>query len=618
MPLLPGEILHKRYRIIHLLAEGAYGAVYRAWDIKDRRNYAIKEYLNPSLEIQPLFREEARRLSGLKHPQLPAFHDHFVLEDKGQYLVSDYVDGVDLQSLLRQYGTLPEDLIIHWLQAVCKPVAYLHEKGTVHLNIKPANIRLTPSGELFLVDSGWVALGVSAGNLGYASPEQANQKEATPASDIYSLGATLYTLLTNIVPPDALRRQSGLVTLKPARELNPDVSPYLSLVAQRAMDLRPDVRYESAADFAQALERTVGQGVVPAFSEYPRRTSTSIPPTSPPRLPYRSRRQMEQRTILGLVGIFLLILLLGLASLRFGKQQQLSGGNEVAATATTQSQIIAALTQLAPTHTPVPPATETTVPTPAPLIEPKTGMRMIFVPAGLFRLGNDDGERDERPSLMVKLDNFYLDETEVTNEQYQKCVESGACTPPIRSDATYHSAYYGSSDYANYPVIFVNWYQAQTFCQWRDARLPTEAEWERAASFDADTLVKTKYPWGDEFDGNQLNYCSAGCPRSDADTSIDDGHRDTAPVGSYPDGRSPAGIYDMLGNVSEWVNDWYDSNYYETATTTNPMGAPEGITKVFRGGSWLTPLEDISNTLRGNYDPLVFQANIGFRCALTP
>jgi serine/threonine protein kinase len=115
MPFLPGEILNKRYRILFPLSEGRAGAVYRAWDVADGRDVAVKEYLDPELELQREFRAEARRLSGLSHPQLPAVLDHFALEGSGQYLISAYVDGIDLQTLLNQYGPLPSDLIVAWL-----------------------------------------------------------------------------------------------------------------------------------------------------------------------------------------------------------------------------------------------------------------------------------------------------------------------------------------------------------------------------------------------------------------------------------------------------------------------------------------------------------------------
>ncbi|MCA9921417.1 MAG: serine/threonine protein kinase, partial [Anaerolineales bacterium] len=255
MPILPGEILNKRYRIVSLMAEGAYGAVYHAWDMTAGREVAVKEYLDASIEIQKRFRQEARRLSDLSHPQLPDVLDHFALEGVGQYLVSEYVPGVDLQSVLERYGKLPSDLIVSWLQAICVPLSYLHKRGVLHLNLKPVNMRLTPTGEMFLVNVGLPGLGVRPRSSGYGSPEQQAQLDVGAAADIYSLGATLYVMLTGQIPPNALGRESGLSDLKPAREVDPDVEPYLSLVAGRAMTLRADARYESVADFARALER---------------------------------------------------------------------------------------------------------------------------------------------------------------------------------------------------------------------------------------------------------------------------------------------------------------------------------------------------------------------------
>lgn len=426
----------------------------------------------------------------------------------------------------------------------------------------------------------------------------------------------MYTLLTGETPPDALRRQSGLLTLKAAREHNPDVPPYLSIAASRAMDLHPSVRYESAAAFAAALERPIGHAA--ALSAELRRTPPVAASAPPPRRPSRARRQIEQRTIWGLAVIFLLVVAAGLIITRLSQDAALPGGSETSATATTASQIIAALTALAPTLTPPPLPTETPVPTPAPLVDEKTGARMVFMPAGVFRLGNDEGEADQRPSLIVRIDGFYMDETEVTNGQYQECVAAEACTPPLNRAATFYSSYYGNADYDNYPVIYVTWYQADTFCRWRDARLPSEAEWERAASFDPVALVKYQFPWGDAFDGEQLNFCDRGCPRDDRDGTIDDGFRDTAPVGSYPAGRSPIGALDMAGNVMEWVNDWYGFNYYRDAIDANPLGPTEGVTKSLRGGSWLSSAAGVTTMGRGNFDPTVARANLGFRCALTP
>lgn len=614
MPLFPGELLNKRYRIINLLAEGQYGAVYRARDVVDNRDVAVKEYLDSSVEMQKRFRQEARRLSDLSHPQLPDVLDHFAIEQNGQYLVSNYVDGIDLQSLLDQYGRLPHERIIEWLQAVCQPLTYLHNKNQFHLNIKPANIRVTPEGTIFLVDSGLPGMGVPLHNQGYGSPEQQAQQEVSAASDIYSLGATLYALLTNQVPPNALSRETGLADLIPAREINTDVPPYLSLVANRALSLRADARYDTAESFANALTKPNSQPAPPPAE--PRRSpSRQLGSPPPPRLSPRTRRQIEQRTIIALVVLLVVLLLIGtiftLPGLRRNDETA-----EAEATATLESAIVAALTSIAPTPSPLPAPTLPPTPSPEPLIT-DTGARMVFMPGGLFRMGTDEGEADERPSHLVRMDPFFIDETEVTNGQYAQCVAAGTCASPGSNAAPFHPAYYGDPAYDDYPVIQVSWYDAETFCDWRDARLPSEAEWEMAAAFDPNQSIVLRYPWGDAFDGTKANFCDENCTLGVRDSSVDDGHRSTAPVGSFADGRSPIGAYDMAGNVMEWVSDWYDPRYYESSTDTNPLGPPEGEFKAIRGGSWLSPAEDLRVVTRSSYDPTVKRDNLGFRCAMT-
>ena len=322
---------------------------------------------------------------------------------------------------------------------------------------------------------------------------------------------------------------------------------------------------------------------------------------------------MERRTIFGLS--LVLVMVLGvLAAFGYVNIERPSDVTEAEATATIESAVVAALTAIAPTSTPIPAPTSPPTPTPAPLIT-QTDSKMLYVPGGIFRLGNDEGERDEQPSLWVRLDPYYIDETEVTNGAYAQCVEAGACDPPDSPGAAYHEAYFGDPRFDDYPVIFVSWYDASDFCLWRDARLPSEAEWEKAASLDPDQAIKFRYPWGNAFDGEKLNYCDANCPREKANGNVNDGHRDTAPVRSYENGRSTLGVYDMAGNVMEWVSDWYSNRYYETAPDTNPLGPPEGEFKTIRGGSWLSAEEELTTTTRSSFDPTVSRTNLGFRCA---
>ena len=352
------------------------------------------------------------------------------------------------------------------------------------------------------MDSGLPGLGTRPHEPGFGAPEQQAQGEVSPASDIYSLGATLYALLTNQTPANALSRESGLADLVPAREVNPDIEPYLSLVAARAMSLRPDSRYESAADFAQALNRPAGHRAAPAGP--PRRVPEQAAPAAPPpRLPASRRRQMERRTIYGLLGLLLFVIALGTAfgALNMGGPAEIS---EAEATATLESAVVAALTAIAPTATPVPEPTTPPTPTPQPFIT-TTGSRMLFVPEGIFRMGDDESDqRDQQPSHLIRLDAYYIDETEVTNAAYAQCVDDDVCAPPDSPNATYHGSYYGNAAFDDYPVIFVSWFDADVFCTWRDGRLPSEAEWEKAAGFEPVRECAHALPVGRRISGHAL------------------------------------------------------------------------------------------------------------------
>lgn len=182
-------------------------------------------------------------------------------------------------------------------------------------------------------------------------------------------------------------------------------------------------------------------------------------------------------------------------------------------------------------------------------ISEKDGMKMVYVPAGEFEMGSDDETNDEKPVHVVYLDSYWIDQTEVTTAMYAKCVEDQICDPPSSNGSITRDRYYDNPKFDQFPVIFVSWNDAQRYCMWAERRLPTEAEWEKAASWNEEKQEKYVYPWGNTFDYLKLNSCDRNCPDGFNNKASDDGYSDTAPVGSYKDGKSPYGTYDMAGNV---------------------------------------------------------------------
>lgn len=256
--------------------------------------------------------------------------------------------------------------------------------------------------------------------------------------------------------------------------------------------------------------------------------------------------------------------------------------------------------------TPIPTLTLTPIPatpTPEMLVE-----KEVFVPAGPFLMGSKQGDvgagANEWPQRTVTLDAFWIDRTEVTNAMYARCVADGACQQPGNPGSPSGRLYYNNpqSQYANFPVIYINWHDASAYCAWAGRRLPTEAEWENAAR---GTDGRT-WPWGNQqptCDLLNFNYNCVG---------------DTTEVGSHPGGASPYGALDMAGNVWEWVQDWYDENYYQSGPSENPTGSASGQYRVLRGGSWEDLWMRVRAANRQPYVPTDGIFNVGFRCARSP
>jgi formylglycine-generating enzyme required for sulfatase activity len=240
--------------------------------------------------------------------------------------------------------------------------------------------------------------------------------------------------------------------------------------------------------------------------------------------------------------------------------------------------------------------------------------KMVFIPAGTFLMGcnaNKSGDfgcpEDELPLHSVYLDAYYIDKYEVTNGQYRECVAAGVCT--LRpNDTMNHENYATDPAYSNYPVIAVSWSDANAYCTWAGKRLPTEAEWEKAARGPAASV----FPWGDE---------TPDCTYSDLALRNEYGYpycvEDTVPIGSYAKDVSGYGVVDLAGNVSEIVNDWYDPDYYSVSPLVNPQGPEDTgyFNKVIRGGSWALRSGCARNSKRFCYVTITEWSSTGFRCA---
>jgi formylglycine-generating enzyme required for sulfatase activity len=268
-----------------------------------------------------------------------------------------------------------------------------------------------------------------------------------------------------------------------------------------------------------------------------------------------------------------------------------------------------------PIQSPTPESSSTPLPTETPPeVEPEAGSQrvwegdeaeMVYVPSGTFLMGssedNDQADNVEFPQHEVYLNGFWIDKYEVTNQRYALCVDDGVCDPPSESGSFTRDMYFTHPEYANYPVVWVNWFDANRYCEWAGKQLPTEAQWEKAArGTDA-----REFPWGDEpIDETRANF----------GTNVGD----TTVVGFYsPQGDSPYGCADMAGNVMEWIKDWFSESYYpfldQVENPTGPASHPYQY-RGARGGSWIYPARRARTALRNERLPELREGNIGFRC----
>ena len=521
--LLPGTELSV-YRIQSTIGEGGMGIVYRAHDRARDRTVALKclhSNLAGNPEIRRRFAREAKVLRSWSHELIVAVHD-FVERDHLLAIVMEHVEGPTLvQHLARWRGRMPFHEIRSLLAGVLEAMEEGHQRGIIHRDLKPDNILVT-EGEGGLrpkiVDFGiakilqgttYTLSGAFLGTCCYMSPEQVKHPQLADArSDIYSIGVTLYQLVTGRVPFDRPNHFAVMMAHvsdrpTPPSEFRADVPPALERLILDALAKDPADRPPSCADFRARLDVALAD-FAPA------------PPVS-----------VEGRAL-------------------------------------------------------------------APSIREKNGEEMILVPAGPFLMGQQ--------RRRVHVDAFYMDRTPVTNRQFKVFVDvTGYC--PTDSDGRFMShlrrgeIQKGQEDH---PVVYVSWDDARAYAGWVGKRLPTEAEWEKAAR-GADGR---KYPWGRAEPGpTRANY--------------DSREGSTSPVGTYPEGASPYGLLDLAGNVWEWCEDYDDPDFYADGPPHNPRNTLPADRIVMRGGSWMYGAQSLRTYARTSFERRSRFASGGFRCVRT-
>jgi serine/threonine-protein kinase len=515
--------------------------------------------------------------------------------------------------------------------------------------VKPSNILIDDRGNCLLTDFGiakiveatmqFTQTGAIIGTPAYMSPEQIRGESLDGRSDLYSLGIILFELATGRRPyraetPPAVFVKHLHDPLPMPRELNPDIPEAVERVILKALAKDREHRYPTADALGRALADAVSE-VKPASEEsveteieppqYAPTAGADLTPPHPPRAERAERVPPSQPQapprpqagirswgwILG--GVAVLVGVAAVAGVGLLAINALGGR-------LAQVEPTPALpTQIAPTLA-LPPVASSTPPAPAvptfgagaSMESSVDGMGLLFVPAGEFAMGASDTDSDasdsEKPQHVVYLDVYWIDETEVSIRMYRLCVNAGACQPPARRGE------FDDPDFADHAVQWVDWQDAKAYCTWAGRRLPTEAEWEKAAR----GTDGRRYPWGVSIAGNLLNFADRNLDEDWADATVDDGFEYGAPVGSYPAGASPYGALDMAGNLWEWVSDWYDPMYYLDSVSDNPQGplsSPTGMHPV-RGGSFLSNARNVRTAYRYGYSPSTATADLGFRCAV--
>ncbi len=671
---LLGETIADKYLVESVVGAGGFATVYRARHLVWQRPVAVKVFNLPAdgangehAKLVDAFLREGALLAELseRSSAICQARDAGVLTtSRGirlPYLVLEWLEGMSLAEVLESEAarglplrTLAEAVAL--FEAAADALALAHERGIVHRDIKPANLFVLgdPRGDeatVKLLDFGVAkvladahataaALAATVGPPSaftpyYAAPEQFSRTHGPtgPWTDVYALALVVVELVTGREPQEGkdIAELAGIAAdpmRRPTpRTLGASISDSAEAVFRRALSVDPRARYGNVGELWDALRASLGMGPSPTRSA-PRsahrmraRAALASAPTleAPPSssravVPVDPRTNARAWRSVASVAIALIVATVAAEAFWMRSVRQRTGPAAATSSSATVSSAFASASYVVSSA-------------------PSCPSGMVSVPGGPFFMGVDDGTPLERPAHQVRLAPFCIDRFEATVASYKACSDEGECKrAPITNDwaeidAREHALFdplcnaRQPVDRAQHPINCVDWDMAATYCRSRGARLPSEAEWELAAR----GPDGRKYPWGDDPPGPALlNACGAEClawgrahgERERAMYAASDGWATTAPVGSFPAGASRYGVEDVVGNVWEWVDDWFAP--YGADEQKNPRGPTTGTEKVIRGGAWNGAEPSwVRPTFRYKDAPTKRSYGIGFRCAAT-
>ena len=607
------------YEISEFISEGGMATVWRAVHPVLGRTMAVK-VLDPVLsrdaELVERFVREAQLAVKLSHPNIVRV-ENFSREELT--ILMEFIEGEDLSKYIGQkVGPLPLERALPMMRQLLDAFGHAHELGVIHRDIKPSNIMVLPHGDIKVTDFGIAKVmsganltrtGAAMGTAAYMSPEQIRgAKDVDHRADIYSLGVTFYEMLAGQPPFVGEEGTDNDYFLREAhvRREPPDPRDFYPAIPEAMVDLLmvmlakdPADRFQSIGQLRQELEAMAGGGPKPVVTQ-PHSPPPTVVESAQISAPAATARPEEMAqpvavpvsttsggkppvaVIAAMVGVLVVggIIAVALAS---------RGEDDIT---TEEADIKTEETVSVETKTEEKSSPQKAV---------GAGVQWVQIQGGRFQMGSTGWSRDERPVHQVRVATFELMKTEVTVSQYAACVDAGRCSTP----GTKAICNWGQSARSDHPINCVDLYQAQHYCAWAGGRLPSESEWEYAATGGDRNLT---YPWGAE---------DASCNRAVmTEGEHGCGENRTFPVCMKRSGNSLHGLCDMGGNVWEWVEDCWHGRY-----TGAPSGGEAWTTEctspsqVVRGGCWNNKADQLRGANRYWSPPGRASNGLGFRCA---